>query len=247
MRSSEAPARYEIKFYIRPEMVSKIREYASAYLVPDPHARKSGNNSYTVRSIYFDSTDLEFYYDRQDGLKIRKKLRIRTYNTSNDDLLFLEIKRRFSNVIVKERARLSYRKIQEMMVEPAHQEWFHESRDRQVVLGKFCYNLLQKSLRSTILIVYDREPYIDKDNNTIRLTIDSNIRIQNFPVLDDIFKDENLFPLSIPNPILELKFNDIMPKWMRSMVFDYELLSHSISKYCMGIEQTFFPTAAVKD
>ena len=48
---------------------------------------------------------LRFYHEKKDGLKVRRKLRIRNYG---DDLYFFEIKRKVEKTVLKERVSLRH-------------------------------------------------------------------------------------------------------------------------------------------
>ena len=82
-------SRYEYKFKIPLDLIDDVRKFILPYTKFDPYLEKHGNQRYTVRSIYFDTPELDFYYEKIDGVKIRKKLRVRTYNRVSD-FAFLE-------------------------------------------------------------------------------------------------------------------------------------------------------------
>jgi SPX domain protein involved in polyphosphate accumulation len=230
-------SRYEIKYQITPEMIPQIGDYIKPFTTTDPHLKDAADNKYTVRSIYFDTPTLDFYYEKMDGLKIRKKLRVRTYNEMND-FAFLEIKRKFVNCIVKERSKLPFMVIEKLINAPEESAIMYPEDDynARLVSGKFVYTLLKKGLVPVLLVVYEREAYVGVNDDRERLTIDTDIRAISEPDLGDIMITDNFVPIIKNRSILELKFDDVMPQWMNNLVREFSIKRESISKYCRGID-----------
>jgi SPX domain protein involved in polyphosphate accumulation len=230
--------RNEIKYYVPLDKVAAIKEFIKPYVNLDPYAVNQNNQQYTIRSIYLDSPQLDFYYQKMDGLPVRRKLRIRVYNDFDPNAIgFLEIKRRYNKTIVKERAKYPFSDI-EHLLNPDNGEWgVLKQMNGTLVLSKFIYNITKLELAPVVLIIYERDAYIGKLDNRVRLTIDYNIRSRKCDQIDTIFKDGNLFPVIDQEGILELKFDCFMPKWMRELVQEFKISPESISKYCMSIEK----------
>jgi hypothetical protein len=230
-------SRYEYKYKISNEMIPAIREYCLPYTTVDPHLKELKQTKYTVRSIYFDTPELDFYYEKMDGLKIRKKLRIRTYNESGD-FAFLEIKRKFVNSVAKERSKLPFLVIERLISTPEDSaiEYPQNDYNARLVSGKFVYNLLKKGLLPVLLVVYEREAYIGLKDERERLTIDTHVRAISEPDLGDILHTKDFIPYMKNAGVLELKFEEMMPYWMKNLVLRFGLKKESISKYCLGID-----------
>jgi len=235
--------RNEIKYFIHPDIIPDILEKAKPHVHLDKFARNMPDNRYIVRSLYYDSPSFDFYWEKLDGLKVRRKLRIRVYNEQEaDSAAFLEIKRRFENTIVKERAGYSFDEIKKMMENPKDL-WidYQASQNGSLVLGKWLDNIIRFQLQPTVLVVYNREAYVGRieDDRDVRLTIDYDIRSKIVTSLKHIYDDHDLSPVLDNLCVLELKFNYFMPKWMRSLVAALPMQQQSISKYCMGVDETF--------
>ncbi len=71
--------RKELKYRVPNEVMEPLRERLLQHMAYDPFCVDKEQNRYEVRSVYLDSSRLLFYWEKQDGLKIRKKLRIRGY------------------------------------------------------------------------------------------------------------------------------------------------------------------------
>lgn len=241
MKPPTRRGRNEIKYYLTPAMVPVILDQIRVHVDHDPHAIDRPGYQYTIRSLYYDSPRLDFYWEKMDGLKVRRKLRIRTYNTYDpNSVAFLEIKRRYGTAVVKERAKYNFDEIVEIMSSP-ERVWltYEQAADHSLVLGKWVDNIVRWALEPTVIIAYEREPYIGrfKDENDIRVTFDYNVRARYTETPAELFEESGMTPVVSNLVILELKFNQFMPKWMRQMVQNMNLHQRSISKYCMGVDE----------
>jgi len=106
--------RLEYKYLISNSILPHIRHDLLPYVNYDKHLQ-NGNQDYTVRSIYFDNRKLDYYYEKIEGLKVRKKLRIRGYNfVEGKNLIFLEIKKKYDNFIYKNRSPLLFEDLNQL-------------------------------------------------------------------------------------------------------------------------------------
>ncbi len=74
--------RYELKFIITKNQAKFLEKNLSIIMNIDKNA-KNENNTYFIRSIYFDDYKSSAYYEKIDGVEFRKKYRIRFYNHDN--------------------------------------------------------------------------------------------------------------------------------------------------------------------
>jgi SPX domain protein involved in polyphosphate accumulation len=231
-------ARFEIKYFVPRVLGGQMREAIAPYVELDPYSKKEKERAYTVRSIYYDTAEFDYHFEKLDGLKVRKKLRIRTYNTYKEQkTAFFEIKRRYNQVIIKERAELPISKAREFITQPSLEFPADiDDRPKRVVLSKFFYNYLREALEPKLLVVYEREAYVGLQDRSVRVTFDTNLRFHFEPEIDEIFTDNGFIYRFEPYYILELKFNGFMPKWMRQLTRQFSLSAQSISKYCSGVE-----------
>ena len=80
-------SRYEFKYILSKNKADKIENEIKHFMVLDKNAIKKANNKYFVRSLYFDNPINSNFYEKVDGMQIRKKFRIRSYSNyknSND-------------------------------------------------------------------------------------------------------------------------------------------------------------------
>lgn len=69
--------RFELKYLIPLKTAEAFKNALGEYLVPDQHGGSSG--SYPLTSLYYDSPDFRFYWEKVEGIKFRLKLRLRVY------------------------------------------------------------------------------------------------------------------------------------------------------------------------
>ena len=118
----------------------------------------------------------------------------------------------------------------------ANVDGYKDDYNTHLVSGKFINNLSDSGLEATVMVVYDREAFIGTADDRLRVTIDGNVRIRSKPELEDLFNGAPLkvFPGNIS--ILELKFDNFMPNWMRQLPQKLKIRKEPISKYCLGID-----------
>ncbi|MDR1078816.1 MAG: VTC domain-containing protein, partial [Propionibacteriaceae bacterium] len=100
--------RFEIKYLANPDQVERLRVELDRAMAPDPN---SGPEGYRVESVYYDSPGLRVYWEKIDGLRFRRKLRLRRYGASpaqDTSPVFVEVKQRVNRVTQKRRLSLPY-------------------------------------------------------------------------------------------------------------------------------------------
>ena len=68
--------REEKKFLLNQAEALKLRNYLSNVVHTDSH---NGPDGYQVRSLYFDSLSNRDFHEKEDGLELRRKFRLRVY------------------------------------------------------------------------------------------------------------------------------------------------------------------------
>ncbi|MEE9432140.1 MAG: polyphosphate polymerase domain-containing protein [Melioribacteraceae bacterium] len=234
--------RLEYKFLVSNNDLPKLRMKMMPYLSVDPFAKDKEGNQYTVRSIYYDTSSFDYYHEKMDGIKIRKKLRIRSYNKTNaSNIVFLEIKNKYDNFIGKNRSPLEYEDLVNLLETKQLQPYIMTNNGYANSIEdaeKFLHHFYKNDLKPTVLIVYDREAYFSKFDPSLRITFDKNIRYLENPSLDLLYEDGNL-EYAIPNHfVLEIKFANGYPKWLQNIVMEFNLTRRSVSKYTICIDSS---------
>jgi len=231
--------RLEYKYLIPDSVLPSIKHDLLPYIERDKHLAE-GKEDYTVRSIYFDNRKLDYFYEKIEGIKVRKKLRIRGYNyVEGKNLIFLEIKKKYDSYIYKNRSPLHYEDLNQLF-ETGNVEKFislKHSSEHSIDDGKrFFYHFINRSLRPIILVVYEREAYSCKFDDRLRITFDKNLRYLPFPSISDLYNDDNLYPVLKNNSIIEIKFKRNKPVWLQNIINKYGLSRKSLSKYVICLD-----------
>ncbi len=229
--------RFELKYLIKEEMALAVREFVRNYLQIDEYGATQSNYSYSVHSLYLDSDELTTYWHTINGNKNRFKLRLRFYENQPAAPVYFEIKRRANDAILKERGAV-HRDAADWLLaghlpEPAHLV----SRDpRQLVaLQRFSLLMNQIHAKPKAHVAYLREAWISAHNNSVRVTMDRDVRCDPEPTAQ--FRSEMTNPVVVfgRNVILELKFTGRFPDWFRDLVRIYNLAQCSAAKYADGV------------
>ena len=231
--------RFEYKYLVPLEDLSRLRRAIAPFVALDKYAQNE-RGEYTVRSIYFDTFALDYYYQKLAGIKHRKKIRIRGYNErQHGSPLFLEIKRKDNMAISKQRAPILFRHAKDLFATGNIAQYI-QSRNGSAGAAedarRFFYHVYRHSLRPTALITYEREAFFQKFEDSVRITFDKNLRSSPFPALEDLFAQEQTAFSLKGYFILEAKFYRGIPSWLKTILEDFNLEREAVSKYTISID-----------
>jgi len=235
--------RYERKYLVPNALMDALRKRLITFVVPDNFTSVNERvfSQYTVRSIYYDTHDLVSYYEKFNGIMLRRKFRIRGYDDYYKGCkVVFEIKRKIENRTRKHRAFMQYDDIDEIFQTGDVEKYV--VKDKKYKSGvedakRFFFHAVKYQLIPTVLIVYEREAYQGKFDTDIRITFDKNIRSRMYPQISDLYSNDNLKYLFDSHFILEIKYYEgDMSIWARSLVEEFSLLLEALSKYTTSID-----------
>jgi hypothetical protein len=231
--------RFEYKYKIPNFRLPELRSMIAPFVEIDRFAHDSPEHYYTVRSIYFDTPDFEMYQTKRDHLANRQKVRLRGYNVGNDEsTVFLEIKRKYEGPIVKNRYSVAYGTVKKMFSGGQFNALFPETVKAEHA-RRFFYQVYSRNLRPVVNVVYEREPYYSKVHdplNDCRLTIDFNWRGAAYPGVDELFDETNMVYCLDGSFVLEVKFNQYCPQWVKPILAALDAQRGPASKYVTCID-----------
>lgn len=166
-RSHTETYRHELKYLISWADKAELTTRMSPVLKLDPHATNGG---YFIRSLYFDDYWNTAYEEKDAGVLLRKKYRIRIYNCS-DRSIKLERKKKFGSYIYKEAAPLTHAEFDAILA--GDYDFLLHSPHR--LCQEFYTECVCNVLRPRVIVDYDREPWI-MDAGTVRVTFDQDVR-----------------------------------------------------------------------
>ena len=224
--------RHEFKYLIRSDRNGDVARFLQTHLELDKYSHGRPRNRYTVRSVYYDSPGFRCYYEKANGDQNRRKFRVRSYNQSGG-VTFLECKQRKGSTYTKRKTRLDDAQIATLRA--------REGLDGRVVEPSGVFEQLLLSMdrwdyQPTVLVVYDREAYVAHgQEDTVRVTLDQNLRARIFPELSDLYDESELQDLLYGWTILEVKFNDVVPRFLPQLVSKFSLQRQACSKYGVSV------------
>ena len=241
--------RVEHKYLVPNAVLGDLRADLLPYVLPDPLGGRQRNGEYTVRSIYYDTPRLECYDTKLDGLKVRRKFRIRGYDQPEDDsVVFLEIKKKYDSFIAKHRSPLLSRHLEEFLSSPDLDRYIIQSSGAPCArqdAERFLYHYYRHGLVPVVLVVYDREAFFGRFDPSLRFTFDKALRRAPLPTPGTLYHDHNLEEALTGASIFEVKFfRRVLPGFVRSIVNRYRLPRLALSKYAMCLETSPIPALA---
>jgi hypothetical protein len=95
--------RFELKYLVTSAQRDLLLPDIAARMVIDREGSQTGH--YRVTSLYYDTDDFAFARSKREGIKYRRKVRVRIYGdrTEPDGEAMLEIKQRINRTVQKRR------------------------------------------------------------------------------------------------------------------------------------------------
>lgn len=232
-------SRFEFKYILPTGQREELERELHYFMGLDPYVSSRRHQKYFVRSLYFDDDVLTNYYEKTDGVMVRRKYRIRTYtdDRSEDCALFLEVKGRYNALVYKHRTLID-RSVADRL--EYSQREFTDALIKEIgsseVLNGFVFDCFRMRLKPKVLIDYERRPYVSKYAPDFRITFDDELEST---ITDTLFRSpadkQRIF---LPGySIVEVKFKRHIPSWFHRLIQSYELHRFSVSKYCHGMER----------
>jgi hypothetical protein len=228
-------SRYELKYIIDERCARGVRDFVRSHLRRDPHAIPEMRCSYPIYSLYLDGPGLTLYTATQQAQKNRYKLRIRYYDHEPTSPVFFEIKRRVGDVIIKDRTCVQRESMHRLLAHhaPRREDLVNpEDAGDFATLQRFCELANAIHAEPRIIVYFEREAWISQADDELRVTFDREAAAAHW--------DRSLRPSHWEDPrvkgiILELKFNNRFPLWMRELVQNWDLYRTHMGKYvhCM--------------
>lgn len=226
-------SRREMKYIVSEVAAQAIRDMVVAHLDPDIYTSKAGRQGYYLTSLYLDSVPMSLYRQTRRGEKNRFKLRIRFYDHSPDSPAYLEIKRRQTEAILKERAAITKQAANRLLAGlwPTPDDLIEPSSASIHALDLFCNLCDSLNVHGIVFVGYRREAYMTSNSNRVRVTFDRELTAYRFEQHCGLQIASKGYPVNMNGVILEFKFTDRFPGWMHEIVQIFGLQKRSVPKY----------------
>lgn len=223
--------RHEFKYIISYPQLILLQNRISGIMAIDPHVRQ--NKKYNIRSVYFDDCYNTCYYENENGIDPREKLRIRIYNHSSD-VISLECKRKQRGKTLKTSCSIS-KECAENLIKGAYTST--QDSDNKV-LRKLILATQTKAMRPAVIVEYDRIPYVYKQGN-VRVTFDTNICSSTAfcDFFEPTIKKRPIMPVNYH--LLEVKFDEFIPDFIYDNLNLEQLQQTNFSKYYLSRKFSF--------
>jgi hypothetical protein len=227
--------RYELKYVIHASTYRAFVDDLRYFMEPDPHGDKDG--FYRVISLYYDSPDHQCYRAKVEGLKYRRKLRLRIYpgaDMEKVDTGFCEIKQRMNRTVQKRRLTLPLDQAYSLCegdFDPSHLDDMD-----QAAASEMLYMVRVANLRPKCMVSYRRQAFMGgRFEQGMRVTFDMQLQGR-VHALDVKATANNHYFIPPDWFILEVKVNERIPDWMVSVLAKHQCQTQRVSKYCASLK-----------
>ena len=207
--------RIEKKYLLDQKQYQELKEKLMDHVVPDKYFETS------IRSLYYDTDKYELIRRSIEKPEYKEKLRVRSYGKADqDDEVFVELKKKLDGMVYKRRTKARYADLMNN-IEKA------DFKDRQVGNEiRYALNYYGK-LRPAVYIGCKRHSYSGKDDESLRVTFDSDISYR----MKDLSLNESDKDKKVTDKIvMELKVKDAMPLWLTSLLDEVKAYPRGFSK-----------------
>ena len=219
--------RYEFKYLITRKQHDEICGCMAPYMTAELFRHSS------IRNIYYDTPNFRLIRQSLEKPVYKEKLRLRSYGRAMEqDLIFVELKKKYEAVVYKRRLEMPQRQALDAMLGRGAMPDSQIGREITAALN-FYQELLPR-----VFLSYERDAFHALDSD-LRLTFDERLR----------WRTEELTLNAEPwgNPLLdddlvlmELKIASSIPLWMARLLSRLEIPKTSFSKYGAAYQQMVF-------
>ncbi len=228
--------RFELKYVIQASQYLDLVADLAHFMVPDKYGDPGG--FYRIVSLYYDSPDFSAYHSKLDGLRFRRKLRIRIYvgpgqTISQIEEGFVEIKQRFNRTTQKKRIMLPLEVASRLCAGDAVPECT-ETGDIATA-SEISYMVKAMRLKPRAIVSYRRRAFIGgRYESGMRLTFDMQLEGRTH-ALEVNQNARNLRILPLDWMVMEVKVNERVPRWMVALLAKHQCNLQRVSKYCAAL------------
>ena len=214
-------------------------EVLREYMQVDAHGDAFGR--YPITSLYYDTVDYKAYWDKIEGHKFRRKVRVRVYGdqvVTADTKCYAEIKQRINKTLQKKRAIMPY-SMAAALCGAGNEGPQDLSEFDQAVVSEIQYLQGTLQLQPACVVSYDRMAFEGSEFDPgLRVTFDTNLkgRVHDLSLLSQGYTQSH-FILSPEWCVMEIKVNYRVPFWLTKVIARHGCTLRRISKYCTALEQ----------
>lgn len=211
--------RIEKKYLLNSTQYERLLEKINPHMEMDQYGR------HTICNIYYDTKQYDLIRTSIEKPPYKEKLRLRSYGVPGmQDRVFLEIKKKWDGVVYKRRIPMKLKEAENYL------ENGRPMPGNGQIECEIDYFVKFYQPEPKMYIAYDREAYFGKEDESLRITFDQNIRSrQNGLKLE--LGDEGEPLLEEGQRLMEIKISQAFPMWLAAILSELEIYPTSFSKY----------------
>ncbi len=205
-------------------LIPKLKEFMDE----DEHSHSKGH--YSIYNIYYDTSTHEVIRHSISKPYYKEKLRLRSYDVieSDDQKVFLELKKKINGIVNKRRVIMSYLESQQYLtqgIRPMTTDYMGNQ-----VLNEIDYYLGHQTLSPKVYIAYKRFAFFGKEDRSVRVTFDFDIVARREEL--SLKSPSSGRPLIASGQyLMEVKISDAIPLWLTTILSELSIYHSSFSKY----------------
>ncbi len=179
---------------------------------------------HTIRNLYYDTPNYELIRRSMDKPKYKEKFRLRGYGEIQEDSpVFLEIKKKYQGVVYKRRTQLALTQAREYLTSG------NITEKKGQIMKEIDYFIRFYHPKPRLYLAYDREAFVGNEDESLRITIDRNIRSRSHRL--ELSYDGECKLLNPTEYLMEIKVKEAYPMWLADVLGKLEIYPISFSKY----------------
>ena len=220
--------RHEIKFIISKQMSLILKQRLALAMNVDKNSVNL-DNTYFIRSLYFDDINSTAYYEKIDGVLYRKKYRIRIYN-NDSSFIRLERKWKHNNMTSKDQLKISKENCINLLTNQ------FDNIDKELLnnslMKEFITDIKVFGLKTSVIVDYKRLAYTYHISE-VRITFDERIKSGLYNC--NLFNMNRITYDVIDNNevVLEVKFNEVLPEHISIILQTIPMYRQAVSKFAL--------------
>ena len=220
--------RHEIKFIISKHMRLILKQRLALAMDVDKNSVNL-DNTYFIRSLYFDDINSTAYYEKIDGVLYRKKYRIRIYN-NDSSFIRLERKWKHNNMTSKDQLKISKENCINLLTNQ------FDNIDKELLnnslMKEFITDIKVFGLKPSVIVDYKRLAYTYPISE-VRITFDERIKSGLYNC--NLFNMNRITYDVIDNNevVLEVKFNEVLPEHISIILQTIPMYRQAVSKFAL--------------
>lgn len=199
-------------------------QYEELFKAIEENIEKDKYYESKICNIYFDTDHNDLIVDSIEKPAYKHKVRLRSYGIPDlEDDVFLEIKSKYKKVVGKRRIKMTLKEFNDYITTKKY------DNDSQI-MKEVDYLFNYYDLNPSYFIAYDRKSYKGREDETLRITVDTNLRSRRNDLALELgddgeaYFDEELY-------LMEIKTLGAMPLWLIRQLSDLKIYPNSFSKY----------------